>query len=144
MNQTKADLGDLVLRYLGLQGSSPEPQKDWTLPPAPQNNKLWKETWEAKHEGARDIHTAFVLIALYSNFTHVHTGKKGDATLIKHPVPDSNIRLDEFDVNFGETQADTDAFVGMSSIVSLLPFCSKFIFRHCNSALSSVNQCLVY
>ncbi|GAB7345208.1 hypothetical protein MBLNU457_3584t3 [Dothideomycetes sp. NU457] len=116
---TTAQYGDLVLRHLELQGTSlnsSEPQSDWTLPPAPQNNKLWKETWETKYEGVRDIHTAFVLIALYSNFTHVHTGEEGDAAFIKHPVPDSNMRLDEFDVNFSETQAEAEEFVVSKSL----------------------------
>jgi len=122
MNLTKAQYENMVLRYLGLQGrsTSSNAQADWTLPPAPQNNKLWKETWEAKHEGARDIHTAFVLIVLYHNFTHIHTGNAGDAAFIKHPVPDSDMRLDQFDVNFGETQADADGFVGLEPVVSLL------------------------
>lgn len=121
MDWTKVQLEDLALRLLALQGSpsnASEPQKDWTLPPAPQNNKLWKETWETKHEGTRDIHTAFVLIALYSNFTYVHTGKEDDATFIKHPAPGSDMRLDQLDVNFGETRAEADAFIGMDSIVS--------------------------
>jgi len=62
-------------------------------------------TWEIKHDYAKDIHTASVLVALYRNFTHIHNGKETDATYIKHPVPNSGIRLDQFDVNFEETQA---------------------------------------